>query len=65
MTREELNARYPWMKDTELFQHANGGGWVERPEAKSIGAIQTKCQCYSQSLQHASHERQLIHGGAI
>lgn len=22
MTREELNAKYPWMADTELFQHA-------------------------------------------
>ena len=32
MTREELNQRYPWMRDTELFQHANGGGWVERPD---------------------------------
>lgn len=32
MTRDELNMRYPWMRDTELFQHANGGGWVEHPE---------------------------------
>ena len=32
MTREELNAKYPWLKGTELFQHANGGGWVEKPD---------------------------------
>ena len=32
MTRDELNMRYPWMRDTELFNHANGGGWVEKPD---------------------------------
>ena len=39
MTREELNAKYPWMADTELFQHDNGGGWVEHPERVEASAF--------------------------
>lgn len=39
MTREELNAKYPWVADTELFQHANGGGWVEHPERVDASAF--------------------------
>ena len=39
MTREELNAKYPWMANTELFQHDNGGGWVEHPERVEASAF--------------------------
>ena len=39
MTREELNAKYPCMANTELFQHDNGGGWVEHPERVEASAF--------------------------
>ena len=39
MTREELNDKYPCMADTELLQHANGGGWVEHPERVGASAF--------------------------
>ena len=39
MTREELNDKYPCMADTELFQHDNGGGWVEHPERVEASAF--------------------------